>query len=148
MVCMHVGCYSATLRWDRFGRRQVEPPSQPAHPPHLQASIYTPAAHPLRLSVSFAPLLPPRNIRSLSRIVPRSLFSFFSLVILPPVLSSISPRLWSLVVAFLLGSRRADFSSPLPAEFLIYFPSTERNLTARVLIMQSEFFESYSWKFA
>lgn len=42
MVCMHVDCYSATLRWDRFGRRWN--PSTPIYKPQ-----YTPPQLTLHL---------------------------------------------------------------------------------------------------
>lgn len=89
MVCMHVDCYSATLRWDRFGRRWAEPPpSRPSF--HLQASIYTLTVLAVCLLRTLA-----RNICSLSQIAPAILLSlslFLALSLFPFFRSSILPR--------------------------------------------------------
>lgn len=51
MVCMHVDCYSATLRWDRSIRSEVEPPT-PVYNPQ-----YTPPQFVLRLLRTLAKYL-------------------------------------------------------------------------------------------
>ena len=98
MVCMHVDCYSATLRWDRFGRRWNPPPP-----------FTSPNIHPRSsLSVSFALS---RNIHRFVRLsaYPPSLFSPLSFSILVVVLHLVrffpSPFFFSFPALLLLYNR-------------------------------------------
>ena len=113
---MHVGCYSTTLRWDRFGRRWVEPPLPPDHPPPFTSLNI----HPLGVLHPFVHLFPtpvkyPQFVSnslvisfflSLSLSLP---LSFFPLVnplpyYPPPTLNIAACR-----VAFLLAGQKSRF---------------------------------------
>lgn len=155
MVCMHVGCYSATLRWDRFGRWWAEPPSG-RPPPFTSPNIHplsvlhpfarllcTPAKYPqfvsnslvISLSLSHSPPPPP----SLSFFFVSLSLSFFLLVPparYPPPTLNIAAR----HVAFLLAKWKSRFLVTLTYG-ISDLPSTYRQnfRLPRVLIMQFEF---------
>lgn len=143
---MHVGCYSATLRWDRFGRRWAEPPPPPPGPPPFTSLNI----HPPRHSPSVRPSPShPRETSAVCLKCSRNLFlsPSSSLFLSPFFLSSSHPRVTPLqpstsplVVLLLVSGMEKQISHPYLRNFwFIFYLLEEFPTLPRMFIMQSEF---------